>query len=250
MRILGGSFEEGVTVAEPLGFRSSLRRVTAVRHGQSSANVVFARAVRSGDAYDAVPEPCDAVVPLSPLGLSQARAAGQWLGRLSGVDRPTVVVCSPYVRAVQSWEVMAGAAGKLGVVPTDALLDERLRDREMGVLELLTPPALRARAPEEADRRDRVGDWFYRPPGGESMADVMLRVRDFLDEVSANAPGEHLLVVAHDAVVLAVRQIMAGIGAPVPGLVPIPNASVSRWDSDGALMRMTEFGEIGHLADL
>ncbi|MBY8882098.1 histidine phosphatase family protein [Streptomyces sp. PLK6-54] len=233
-----------------MGFRCSLRRVTAVRHGQSSANVVFARAVRTGDTAEAVPEPCDAVVPLSPLGVAQARAAGQWLGDLYGVDRPTVVVCSPYMRAVQTWEVMAGAAGKLGVVPAEALLDERLRDREMGVLELMTPPAMRAHAPEEAERRERVGEWFYRPPGGESMADVLLRVRDFLNEVSVNAPGEHLLIVAHDAVVLAVRQILAGIGAPVPGLLPIPNASVSRWDSDGSLMRMTEFGAIDHLSHL
>src|SRR4051794_29854014 len=214
-------------VTETLGYRCSLRRLTALRHGQSSANVVFARAVRTGDPSVAVPEPCDAVVPLSPLGVVQARAAGQWLGRLNGVDRPTVVVCSPYVRAVQMWEVMAGAAGKLGLVPARALLDERLRDREMGVLELMTPPALRTRAPEEADRRDRVGDWFHRPPGGESMADVTLRVRDFLTEVSVNAPGEHVLLVAHDAVVLAVRQVMAGIGGPPPDVVPVPNASIS-----------------------
>lgn len=230
------------------GLPCALGRLTVVRHGQSTANAVFARAVETGDSAVAVPEPCDAVVPLSAAGVAQARAAGRWLGRLPDADRPTLVVCSPYLRAVQTWEAMAAVARALGASPGEAHVDERLRDREMGVLELLTPPALRERAPEEAARRERVGDWHYRPPGGESLADVVLRVRDFLTEASAAAPpGTHLLLIAHDAVVLAVRQVLAGIGAPPPEPTAIPNASVSRWDGDGTRMRLVEFGAAGHL---
>jgi broad specificity phosphatase PhoE len=235
-------------VTEPLAYRCALRRLSVVRHGQSSANVVFARAAETGDPSVSVPEPCDAAVPLSPLGVEQARAAGRWLGALPAADRPDVVVCSPYLRAVQTWEAMAEAAGRLGPAPAPALLDERLRDREMGVLELLTPAAMRARAPEEAARRARVGDHAYRPPGGESAADVALRVRDLLGELSVSAPpGAHVLLVAHDAVVLAVAQVLAGVGAPVPEPVPIPNASVSRWDGDGSRMRLVEFAAVAHL---
>jgi len=238
-----------VTVTEPLAHRCSLRRLSVVRHGQSSANVVFARAAETGDPALSVPEPCDAVVPLSPLGVEQARAAGRWLGGLAAADRPDLVVCSPYLRAVQTWEAMAEAAGRLGPAPAGALLDERLRDREMGVLELLTPAAMHERAPEEAARRARVGDRSYRPPGGESSADVTLRVRDFLGELSASAqPRAHVLLVAHDAIVLAVRQVLSGIGAPDPGPVEIPNASVSRWDGDGTRMRLAEFAAVGHLS--
>ncbi|MFI1095670.1 histidine phosphatase family protein [Streptomyces sp. NPDC020917] len=239
-------------MTEPLAYPCALRRLSVVRHGQSSANVVFARAAETGDPALSVPEPCDAVVPLSPLGVEQARAAGRWLGGLAAADRPDVVVCSPYLRAVQTWEAMAEAAGRTAPAPAPAgaLLDERLRDREMGVLELLTPAAMRERAPEEAARRLRVGDRSYRPPGGESSADVTLRVRDFLGELSGSAPPRaHVLLVAHDAVVLAVRQVLSGIGAPDPGPVEIPNASVSRWDGDGTRMRLAEFAAVGHLPE-
>ncbi|SEO91431.1 histidine phosphatase family protein [Actinacidiphila rubida] len=235
-------------MTQPLGYRCALRRLTVVRHGQSTANVVFAAAAETGDPAVAVPEPCDAVVPLSPDGVEQARAAGRWLGELAGDDRPTVVACSPYLRALQTWGTMADVARHLGASPGDALVDERLRDREMGVLELLTPSAVRDRAPDEAARRERVGDWHYRPPGGESMADVVVRVRDFVGELSAAAPeGAHVLLVSHDAVVLAMRQVLSGIGAPPPGAPLIPNASVSRWDGDGSRMRLAEFGGVTHL---
>lgn len=242
-------------MTEPLAYRCALRRLTAVRHGQSSANLVFARAAETGDPATAVPEACDAAVPLSVRGVAQARAAGRWLGELPAAERPDLVVCSPYLRAVRTWEEMAAAAAPLVPDAAEALpgmlLDERLRDREMGVLELLTPAAIRARAPEEAARRGRVGDHHYRAPGGESQADVVLRVRDLVGELSASAePGAHVLLIAHDAVVLAVRQVMAGLGAPDPGAVPVPNASVSRWDGDGSRMRLVEFGAVDHLRDL
>ncbi|KJY40401.1 phosphoglycerate mutase, partial [Streptomyces sp. NRRL B-1568] len=81
-------------------------------------------------------------------------------------ERPELVACSPYLRALQTWDTMAFQARDRGYTPSPVLVDERLRDREMGVLELLTPPAILDRFPEEAARRDRVGEWFYRPSGG------------------------------------------------------------------------------------
>jgi broad specificity phosphatase PhoE len=104
-----------------------------------------------------------------------------------------------------------------------------------------------AYASGEAERREQVGDWYYRPPGGESLADVTLRVRDLLRELCEGASGRHVALIAHDAVVVAVEQVLAGIGAPPPDLVPVPNASVSRWEGDGTTMRPVVRGEIRHL---
>lgn len=236
--------------AEPMAYRCAVARLTVIRHGESTANAVFARAAETGDPDLAVPERTDAEVPLSEPGLRQARAAGRWYALLGPEDRPAVVVCSPYLRAVQTWDAMAAAAREMDVEPVDALVDERLRDREMGALELMTWPAVREKAAPEAARRERAGEWFYRPPGGESLADVALRVRDFLDDLSGAAPGRHVLVVAHDAVVTAVRQVLAGIGAPPPDTTPVANASVSRWDGDGTRMRLARYGAVDHLEDL
>ncbi|MCF3962249.1 histidine phosphatase family protein [Streptomyces fuscigenes] len=232
------------------GSGERLQRLTVVRHGQSTANVFWARAIEAEDS-EMVGEGIDADVALSRLGTEQARALGCWLVELPEGERPGLVVCSTYLRARQTWEAMARVVAGAGADVSHAVLDERLRDREMGVFELLPPPALRARAPEEAARRDRLGEWFYRPPGGESLADVALRVRDFLTELrAADDTPAHVLLVAHDSVVLSVRHVLAGIGDPVPEETPVPNASVSSWQrAPGAAspLRLVEFGSTGHL---
>jgi 2,3-bisphosphoglycerate-dependent phosphoglycerate mutase len=208
-----------------------------------------------------VGEGSDAEVTLSPEGVREAEALGRWLAGLAPEERPGLVAVSPYIRARQTWDAMAAVARAAGCPTPEALVDERIRDREMGVLELLPPPAVLARVPEEAARRQRLGEWFYRPPGGESLADVTLRVRDFLEELGAGAAGEHALVVAHDGVVVAVRRALAGIGgvneggggAPVPDVAAVPNASVSRWDAveeygtSVGRLRLVRFGDVAHL---
>ncbi len=236
----------GVTTApgEGLAPPYALAALWVVRHGQSTANVAYEEAERTGST---VPLPGrGADVPLSDLGRAQAGALGGWLAGSAGPAGPDLVVCSPYVRARQTWEVMAGHPG---VVPPPLLVDERLRDREMGIFEMHPPAALRARAPEEAARRARVGEWFYRPPGGEALADVVLRVRDFVGELDRVAPGRRVLLIAHDAIAVAVRLVCAGLGATAPDrLPPVPNASVSRWENDGRRLRPAEWGDTTHLA--
>ncbi|MEU1186819.1 histidine phosphatase family protein [Streptomyces sp. NPDC005859] len=224
---------------------SSVAALWAVRHGQSTANVAFAEAERTGST--ALPlAGRDSDVPLSALGQAQARTLVGWLGGHAPGTGPDLVVCSPYARARQTWEAMAAAATDVPV-----LVDERLRDREMGVFELHPPGALAARAPEEAARRALLGEWSYRPPGGEALADVALRVRDFTTELARAAAGRRVLVVAHDAVVIALRYVLSGIGAPVPhDLPPVPNASVTHWRGDGHDLRLAHWGKTAHLADL
>ncbi|MEE1759622.1 histidine phosphatase family protein [Streptomyces sp. SP18BB07] len=248
-----------------------------VRHGQSTANVAYDEAERTGSTAPLPGRGAD--VPLSDLGRAQAVALGGWLAGLTGAPEPNgtdavgpdgvgpdpagpdsvgpdpvgpdpvgpdLVVCSPYVRARQTWEVMAGHPG---AVPPPLLVDERLRDREMGMFEMHPPAALRARAPEEAARRARTGEWFYRPPGGEALADVVLRVRDFVGELDRVTPGRRVLLIAHDAIAVAVRLVCAGLGATAPDrLPPVPNASVSRWENDGRRLRLARWGDTTHLA--
>ncbi|WP_110946346.1 histidine phosphatase family protein [Streptomyces avicenniae] len=241
------------TVPAPLPLPRRLAELVAVRHGLSEANVVFEQAKADG-ITDAVLDGSDTDVPLSATGVAQATALGAWLARTragTGTGpRLDLVLCSPYRRARDTWEAMRREAARLGHAPdVPLLIDERLRDREMGVFELHTPAAIRSRAPAEAERRARLGDWLYRPPGGESLADVALRVRTLLAELDAAAPGKRVLVVAHDAVVVCLRHAIDGIGAPVPpgGVAVVPNASVTRWHGDGTRLRLAEFGSTAHL---
>ncbi|WP_312018452.1 histidine phosphatase family protein [Streptomyces sp. I05A-00742] len=209
----------------------------AVRHGQSTANVLFDEARATG-APAVLPAGYDPRVPLSALGREQAAGLGGWL---AGAP-PDAVVVSPYVRARETWEGMAREAERLGCrtpLPP-AVLDERLRDRGMGIFDGHNGTALRQRDPEEGLRRERAGEWDYRPPGGESLHDVAARVRDLLRDHGVVPPGRRVLLVAHDAVVVALRHLLGGEAPARPW--PVPNASVSRWTGDGSGLRLAEFG--------
>ncbi|MFB7874331.1 histidine phosphatase family protein [Nocardia sp. NPDC056064] len=226
----------------------ALAGLWAVRHAQSQANAWFADPATESRPMRGT----DAAVELTGYGEWQARRLGDWLAGLSSAQRPTLVACSPYLRTRLTWALMAEAAVTRNrhLRPVRTLVDERLRDREMGIFELHPYRAIRRRSPEEAARRELVGNWVYRPPGGESLADVALRVRSFLDELDTVAAGDQVLVVSHDAVVLSLRYILDGLGAPVPdSLEPVPNASVSQWRREGPRLALRVWGSVDHLTD-
>ncbi|WP_329045478.1 histidine phosphatase family protein [Amycolatopsis sp. NBC_01488] len=217
-----------------------LEWVAVLRHGQSSGNVAREEAESAGaDVIDIAER--DADVPLTDLGREQAKAAGEFF-----TERPPdLVVTSTYRRA---WDTaLLAAPDGVAVVP-----DERLRDRELGVLDLLTSHGVRERWPDELRRKRRLGKFYYRPPGGESWADVVLRLRSLLRELSADHPGERVLLSAHEMTVYALRYLLEGLPEPdllrVAGGTEVPNGSVTAWerDRDGAFT-MVLAQEVGHL---
>jgi probable phosphoglycerate mutase len=57
-------------------------------------------------------------------------------------------------------------------------------------------------------RGQLVGKFYYRPPAGESWCDVILRLRSVLDTISLHHGGKHVLIVAHQVVVLCMRYLL------------------------------------------
>jgi probable phosphoglycerate mutase len=216
-----------------------------VRHGESTANVAAQTAETAGLEVIDIDER-DADVPLSPTGREQAEAVGRWFAGLPAERRPEVVVVSPYLRARQTAELTVGVSS----VPM--MVDERLRDRELGILDLLTSHGVRARLPDEARRRQRLGKFYYRPPGGESWADVALRLRSLLSDLCADHGDGRVLLVAHEALVLLTRYLVEGLDEggllAVTRATTIANASLSTWrrEGDGAL-RPELFNSVTHL---
>ena len=200
--------------------------LTLLRHGESVGNLARQHAyATSAEVIDV--EGRDADVPLSPLGERQAEAVGRWLGAQPARERPESIWSSPYVRAATT----ATTAVRVGGLGLGVRLDERLRDRDLGVLDGLTGRGIAARFPAEAERKARLGKMYHRPPGGESWADVALRLRSLLSDLDHTEPGRRVLLVAHDAVVLLVRFVCEGLTET--GLMEIqretvPNASVTR----------------------
>ncbi|HEV7623577.1 MAG TPA: histidine phosphatase family protein, partial [Amnibacterium sp.] len=193
-----------------------------VRHGESEANLAASAAEAAGALRIAVPAR-DADVELSDRGLRQSEALGR---RLAADPVPDAVRVSPYRRARTTARTALATAG-WHLAPR---VDERLRDRELGVLDTLTGRGVQELHPDEAERRRFLGKFYYRPPGGESWADVALRVRAALPELEAS--GDRVLVVAHDAVIWLFRAVCERIEErellDMAAATPIPNASITR----------------------
>ncbi len=189
--------------------RSGPRSIWLVRHGQSQGNVIR-NAAEVDQAEEFVLGSRDADVPLSDLGERQATALGLWLAEQPPDRRPTAVLSSPYVRARQTAaHVLTAARAAVGRLPVE--IDERLRDREMGEWDGLTWRGIVARHPEEAERARLVGRYYHRPPGGESWADIALRLRSLLGDVARDLPRERVLIVSHDITSQLVRAIVDGL---------------------------------------
>lgn len=181
-------------------------RLWLVRHGQSQGNVARDAAHEAGLHMIDI-DVRDVDVPLSALGLRQSQAAGRWFAALAGDQKPEVILSSPYVRARQTAETIC-KAGALAGGPTRTIIDERLREREFGVFDRLTTIGIRDRFPEEAAHRKRLGKFYHRAPGGESWADVVLRLRSMLNTINLHYSDRRVLVVCHQVVVLCMRYIL------------------------------------------
>ncbi|HYJ48462.1 MAG TPA: histidine phosphatase family protein [Microbacterium sp.] len=221
----------------------ALTELWLIRHGESIANSAASRAELEG--LDRIPiDIRDADVPLSPTGEEQADALGTWVGsHNAAID---IFWVSPYLRARQTLAMALAGSGSAST----ATVDERLRDRELGVLDLLTTHGVARYQPAEAERRRHLGKFYHRPPGGESWADVALRLRSFLHD-ALNTPGSTGLVVAHDAVVMLFLYLLLPMEEAelleFAAANTVLNASVTHIVRRDEGWTLAEFSEVGHL---
>ena len=220
-----------------------MRELWLARHAESAGNVAATRA--EAEAMEVIPlDVRDADVELSSTGLEQAQALGDWLQpRVAEVD---TLWSSPYRRARATLAVALGDQHGDRVV----FVDERLRDRELGVLDLLTHAGVQARFPGELVRRRHLGKFYHRPPGGESWADVALRLRSFFRDFEATA-GDRAFVMAHDAVVMVSLYVLLGWSESelleFAQVNLVGNASVTHLERVDGRFRLVEFGNVDHL---
>jgi broad specificity phosphatase PhoE len=211
------------------------QELVLVRHAESRGNVAD-REARKRNALRLRLEARDADMPLSDIGLRQAEAVGRHLASQPVAEHPTAVLSSPYVRASSTALALIGGAG----LELPLQLDERLRERELGAFDGMTGEGIRRSRPDEAERRRWLGKFYYRPPSGESWADVVLRVRQLMLNVSVAPAGyERLWIVTHQAVILAFRTALEGLTEreilDIDREQTLPNCSLTRYrcDADG-----------------
>jgi broad specificity phosphatase PhoE len=183
-----------------------------VRHGQSAGNVARDAAYAAGLAEIEITTR-DMDVPLSKLGERQSLALGHWFSGMSASDRPDILLSSPYLRAIRTAEIIRSAGGLLpGSANTH--IDERLREKEFGILDRLTGLGIENKHPDQAALRRVLGKFYYRPPGGESWCDVILRLRSLIDTISLHYGKRRVLIVGHQVTVLCMRYLLEYLDEP------------------------------------
>ena len=221
-----------------------------MRHGESAGNVARDAAEAQGrERLELTHRDVD--VPLSELGRRQAAALGRWTAERLPDEQPTVVWTSPYVRAQQTAQIALQTAG----LDVPVVVDERLREREFGVLDGLTRRGITAQFPEESERRAQIGKFYHRPPGGESWVDVALRLRAVLDQVRIDARGERVLLMAHQVVVLLTRYVLEAMDErtvlEVDAAAEVANCSVTSYvlDEQVGRLRLERYNEVAALEE-
>lgn len=220
-----------------------------VRHGESVGNLAAAAAGEKGLARLEL-DYRDPDTPLSDNGIAQARALGKHLSRAPEEERPEVVLGSPYVRAASTMEhVLEHWADAPRPVH-----DERLRERDLGLFDGMTGQGIRDTYPEEAERRAAMGKFYYRPPGGESWTDVVLRIRSLLTDIRAEHSGRRVWVFSHQAVIMSFRFLLEGLTEEellrIDGETPLGNCSLTTYRAaNGGELELRAAGAVDHLEE-
>jgi broad specificity phosphatase PhoE len=212
------------------------QEIWLVRHGQSAGNVARDEAEAAAGLHIQIAER-DVDVPLSALGERQSQALAQWFAALPAHERPNVVLHSPYLRARQTAQAVIGGMARAELLAVQ--VDERLREKEFGILDRLTTHGIAHKYPELYAQRQHVGKFYFRPPGGESWCDVILRLRSVLDTLTREYTRERVLIVAHQVIVNCFRYLFerldeeAILAADRAG--DVPNCSVTSYRFDPTL---------------
>ncbi|MCC7531282.1 MAG: prolyl aminopeptidase [Candidatus Melainabacteria bacterium] len=208
-----------------------------IRHGLSLSNIAH------DAAKDAKAEKLDIdignhLVPLSDIGHAQAFDLGAWFGSLPEDERPEVIICSPFLRAVETRDDCVDAAGfdKSKII---FIVDERLREKGFGILDNLTKHGIRKHFPAEAKRFKQEGKFYCQPPGGEAWVDVLFRLRSVREEIRARFPGKRVAIFAHQVVVQCWRLLEEEISVEeilrLDDEIGVPNCGVISYVTpDGA----------------
>jgi broad specificity phosphatase PhoE len=155
-----------------------------VRHGQSEGNLAQSKKKRGDASYytEEFKKRHTSRYRLTRIGQEQARETGDWIRKnmYSTFDR---YYCSDYVRARET-----GAL--LGFENAEWYSEFYLREQDMGGSD-------EEKTKERESERRKLDNFYYAPPGGESIANCCLRVDIWLKNLEKSCSGFRILTVVH-----------------------------------------------------
>lgn len=187
-----------------------------LRHAQSARNAAKQGAVHLSDkvrqrtGVHTVP---DHFITLTEAGKAQAEACRRHFDDTRGYrcwglvrerNRFDVAYESGYTRAVETADVV------LRGTSTPRYRDHRVRERDPGYGYPMTAEEHAAAFPYVGGYWETFGRLFARPPGGESLLDVVDRVDRFLRDLRPD--DGRVLIVTHAGTIMAMRFLLEGWG--------------------------------------
>ncbi|MBI3957114.1 MAG: histidine phosphatase family protein [Candidatus Kerfeldbacteria bacterium] len=182
------------------------REIVIIRHGQSLRNLVVGEnfVIPDEAARERIAEFYDHTIPLTDEGHRQSESTGPPLIQEFGM--PDCVYHSGYVRAEQT---VIGLLRHLPVSERERIRvyhKIELRERDPGYTWHMTYQEVEQHFPWLFEHHRRVGKFFYRPPGGQSLAELADgRVHSILGTVARDRPGSSVWFVCHGGVIRALR---------------------------------------------
>lgn len=159
-----------------------------VRHGLSIGNT-------NPETYKMMPE---WKIHLTQEGRNQAEAVGK---DLNHIFSDPIIICSPYVRAAETAKIIKTYIDWNGSV---MFFNPLIREREWGNLRDEVEQF------ETREERNHLFDFYRRPTGGESFADVYQRAFIFLEYLKNNFKDENIIIVSHGEFLKVLLMIIDG----------------------------------------
>ena len=177
-------------------------------------------------------------IPLSEQGMRQSRAVAQ-------------AVAGGHWAALYSSDLARASMTAQAIAETTGLpvrLDERLRERALGILQGLTHTEFRDRHPEDfAAFYGNDSDWVI--PGGESQQQASDRMVGACQSIANAHPGQRVLVVTHGGSIGCLMKWVMGLPAQHARRWSIFNCALHTFHVRGDDWRMVRWGETAHLND-
>jgi len=175
--------------------------------------------------------------PLNEVGIQQAHHVARELAHYS-LD---AIFTSDLARAAQTAEIIAAHHA------APVIADRRLREAYFGEWEGLTLDEITTRWPDilAAWRQDSL---HTRPPGGETLEQVQLRVVELLMELLSRYPDEHVAIVAHGGALRAIIAYALVADLSIFRRLRLDNCSITTItvrDGEFSLIQMNDICHLG-----
>lgn len=170
--------------------RKSGNRYIAMRHGfaESNARGIVSSKIDGSSSYG-----------LTEKGRLSAEKAGQKM-KDSGID---IIITSPFARAKQTAEIVAGA---IGFDTRKIIVDERVKEIDTGVFDGEPIGEYRGHFSSIAEKLTK------RPEGGENLLDVKRRVMSLMSQLESEYNDKTILIVTHEYPVWMLASGSSGAG--------------------------------------